>query len=277
MRLEVAANLRVREATRPQVRLSSKLRCLLAIGSLVFVGQVASADEIHVAISGGAAAAYLTLAPLFEKSTGHRLNTQQGSSMGTTFGAIPMRLDRGESVDVVIMVREGLEPLIAKGQVVRGSAVDIARSRIAMAVRKGAPMPDISTVESFRRALLQSKSVAYSDSASGLYIAGELFKRLGIEEQMAGKSRMIPGTPVGEAVASGEYELGFQQYSELLPVPGIQIVGLIPAELQKVTVYVAALTTSAKAPVAGRTLIKFLSSPQAYPALEASGLEPIRH
>jgi molybdate transport system substrate-binding protein len=277
MRHAMADNLRVRGSTGPQVRMLSKLRWQLTLGSLIFVGQTAGADEIHVVISGGAAAAYKVLAPLFEQSSGHRLSTQQGSSMGNTVAAIPMRLDRGESVDVVVMVREGLEPLIAKGQVVRGSAVNIARSRIAMAVRKGASMPDISTVEAFRRTLLQSKSVAYSDSASGVYITGELFKRLGIEAQMAGKSRMIPGTPVGEVVASGEYELGFQQYSELLPVAGIQMVGLIPAKLQKVTIYVAALTTSAKAPAAGRALIAFLASPQAYPALEASGLEPIRH
>ena len=255
--------------------LLSKLCCLLAIGGLIVAGHSASADEIHVAISGGVAVAYKQLVPVFEKSTHHRLSAQFGPSMGATPGAIPMRLDRGEPLDVVIMVREALEPLIAKKQVVAGSVVDLARSKIAMAVRAGAPVPDIGTVESFRQTLLQAKSVAYSDSASGVYLAHELFKRLGIEESMAGKSRMIPATPVGELVASGEYELGFQQYSELLPVAGIRVVGLIPAALQKVTIFSAAVTTTAKAPAAGRTLINFLASPQAYAALKASGLDPI--
>jgi molybdate transport system substrate-binding protein len=255
--------------------MSSKVWCLFAAVAPIAFGQPTLAEDIHVVVSGGLAAAYKDVSPAFEKRTHHHLITEWGPSMGTTPGAIPMRLDRGEPVDVVIMVREGLGPLIARGQIVSGSAVDLARSKIAMAVRNGAPTPDISTVGAFRRTLLNAKSVAYSDSASGVYIAGELFKRLGIEAQMAGKSRMIPATPVGEVVSSGAFELGFQQYSELLPVAGIHVVGLIPEELQKVTVYSAAIATETKAPAGARTLIEFLASPQAYRAIRISGLEPI--
>lgn len=247
---------------------------ILALG-LVGFGPLARADDIRVVVSGGAAAAYKELAPVFERCSQHRLLTEWGPSLGTTSGAIPQRLDRGEPIDVVFMVRDGIEPLLSKGQLQPGSVIDIAHSKIAMAVRKGARVPDISSVKSFRRTLLAARSVAYSDSASGLYLAHELFKRLGIDRQMAAKSREIKATPVGEVVASGQYEIGFQQYSELLPVAGIQIVGLLPAELQKITVYSAALVSGAAAVAGGRQLIDFLASPLAAPPLRASGLEPV--
>jgi molybdate transport system substrate-binding protein len=254
---------------------TSKLWYLIAIGALAVFGQQVTAAEVHVIVSGGAAAAFKQLVPAFEQRTLHHVVTEFGSSMGTSPASIPMRLDRGERVDVVIMVRDGLQPLIDKKQLIPGSAMDIAHSKIAMAVRTGAPVPNIGTVDAFRNALLQAKSVAYSDSASGVYISGELYRRLGIEQQMAGRSHTIPGTPVGDVVASGEYEIGFQQYSELLPISGIQIVGLIPAEVQKITAYTAALTSNARATIAGRELIRFLLSPQAAQALKDSGLEPV--
>jgi polar amino acid transport system substrate-binding protein len=178
-------------------------------------------------------------------------------------------------VDVIILAREGLDPLFAKGQVDPASVVDLVRSKIAMAVRQGAPVPDISSVAAFKRTLLEAKSVAYSDSTSGVYLSGKLFKRLGIEQEMLAKGRMIPGTPVGETVARGEAEIGFQQYSELLPVAGIRIVGAIPEETQMVTVYAAAITSRAEAPAGARALIQFLSSPEAHEAITASGLEPV--
>jgi molybdate transport system substrate-binding protein len=249
--------------------------CLLALAGLVTIGGPAAAENIHVVVSGGITPAFKELIPAFEKLTGNHVVMEPGPSMGSTPNAIPMRLDRGESIDVLLMVRDGIAPLIAKGQVDPASVTDLARSKIAMAVRKGAPAPDIRSVAAFKRALLNAKSVAYSDSASGVYLRGELFKRLGIEKQMAAKSRTILGTPVGEAVASGEFELGFQQYSELLAVSGVQIVGLLPDELQKITMYSAVMPTGAKAAVAGRALIGFLASAGAAKAIKASGLEPL--
>jgi molybdate transport system substrate-binding protein len=253
--------------------LSKRMNLLIAFG-LIACSQPALAEDIHVVVSGGFAAAYKELSVTFEKNTHHHLITEWGASMGKTSTAIPMRLDRGEAVDVVILAREGLDPLVAKGQVMSGSDVNLVRSKIAMAVREGAPVPDITTVEAFKSALLNAKSVAYSDSASGVYLSTELFKRLGIDKEIAGKSRTVPGTPVGEIIARGEAEIGFQQYSELLPVKGIRIAGPIPDETQKVTVFSAGVTTNAKAPAGARALIKFLASPAAYPAIEASGLEP---
>jgi molybdate transport system substrate-binding protein len=225
-------------------------------------------------ISGGFSAAYRALAPEFERSTGHRLKTTSGPSMGSTPEAIPNRLERGEAADVLIMAGSALDELIGKSQVMGDSRVDLARSRIGMVVRAGAAKPDIGSVEALKRTLLAAKSIAYSDSASGVYLSKELFSRLGVADQIAGKSRMIPGEPVAAVVARGEAEIGFQQVSELLPVPGVDLVGTLPPELQKITVFSAGIATGAKELEAGRALIRFLTSDAAAPAIEKSGLEP---
>lgn len=236
----------------------------------------AQAAEVKVMISGGLSAAYRALTPEFEQSSGHHLDTAWGPSMGTTHDAIPVRLDRGEPADVVILAGSALEDLIRRGKVIAGSRVDLVRSPIGMVVKAGAPKPDISTVEALRQTLLAAKSVAYSDSASGVYIEGELFKRLGIAEQMQGKRKMIPAEPVAGVVAAGEAELGFQQISELLPIKGADFVAPIPEEVQKITVFSAGIVVGSKEPAAAKALIDFLSSDAAAPALKKSGLEPIR-
>ncbi|MGH9496886.1 MAG: substrate-binding domain-containing protein, partial [Candidatus Sulfotelmatobacter sp.] len=235
----------------------------------------ARAQTIKVMSSGGFAAAYKQLAPQFEKTTGAHLETVWGPSMGSTSGAIPVRLARGESADVVIMVRSALDELAKKGEVVEGSQVDLARSRIGMAVRAGAPTPDISSGAALRRALLQARSVAYSDSASGVYVASTLFKRLGIEKEMAGKSRQIPAEPVGLVVARGEAEIGFQQMSELLPISGITIVGPIPDAVQQITVFSAGIVASDKAHETARSLIRYLASPASCAAIKQTLLDPV--
>ena len=198
-------------------------RCALALAASLFFAATAMAAEVKVMISGGLSAAYEELGRDFERDTGHKLATVRGPSMGATPQAIPNRIDRGEPVDVVIMVGDALTGLVQRGKVEK--RVDIARSSIAMAVRKGDAKPDISSVDALKRALLEAKSVAYSDSASGVYIENELLPRLGIAEQMKGKARMIPAEPVGQVVARGDAQLGFQQLSELKPIPGLEIVG----------------------------------------------------
>ena len=247
---------------------------ILCVAGLVIAGG-ASAAEVKVMISGGLTAAYRALTPQFEHATGNNVATAFGPSMGTTPQAIPQRIARGEPVDVVIMVGDALGALIAQGKVVAASRVDLARSPIGIAVRAGAPKPDIGSVEGVKRALLAAKSIAYSDSASGVYVETELFRRLGIEDAVKAKSRMIPAEPVGQVVARGEAELGFQQISELMPVAGIELVGKLPPELQKITVFAAGIATNAEQPKAGAALIAFLASPEAAPALVKSGLEPI--
>ncbi len=171
--------------------------------------------------------------------------------MGTTANAIPVRLARGEPDDVLIMVGYALDSLLKDGRAAAGSKVDVALSPIGMAVKAGAPVPDISTLDKLRAVLLAASSIAYSDSASGVYIESEMFKKLGIEDQVKGKAHMIPATPVGEIVAQGEAELGFQQVAELLPVPGITFAGRLPPEVQQVTVYSAGIAANAKQPEAG--------------------------
>jgi molybdate transport system substrate-binding protein len=247
---------------------------LCALSVLLLAG-FAHAAEIKVMNSGGFAAAYLDLVPEFERATGNTIKTAWGPSMGTAPDAIPLRLQRGEPVDVIIMVGYALGDLIKQGKIVADSRVDLARSKIGMAVRAGAVKPDISSVEAFKQALIAAKSIAYSDSASGVYVSTELFQRLGIAEELRAKSREIKSERVGNVVARGEAEIGFQQISELLPVHGIDFVGPIPAELQKITVFSAGIAASAKDPSAAKTLIEFLASPAAIAVIKKSGLEPI--
>jgi molybdate transport system substrate-binding protein len=249
---------------------------------LGFVGSMlltvtASAAEVRVMISGGLTAAFDALAPEYERQTGNKLLVVYGPSMGTTANAIPVRLERGEPADVLIMVGYALADLARKGKVAPGSQIDLVKSTIGAAVKASAPKPDISSADALKRTLLAAKTVAYSDSASGVYISTEMFKKLGIEEEMKGKARQIPATPVGEIVARGEAELGFQQLSELKPVQGIEIIGPLPAELQKVTVFSAGIAAASKEPEAGKTLIRFLTSPAASAAIVKSGMEPIPH
>ena len=248
----------------------------VALAALLLFAGAADAAEVHVMISGGLTAAFNALVPEFEKQTGNNVLVAYGPSMGTTTNAIPVRLERGEPADVLIMVGYALGDLIKKGKVVEQSRVDLVKSPIAIAVKAGAPKPDISTSDAVKRALLAAKSVAYSDSASGVYVSTEMFDKLGIREEMKGKARQIPATPVGEIVAKGEAELGFQQMSELKPVKGIDIVGPLPADLQKITVFSAGIATASEEPEAGKALINFLStSPVAKEEMVKSGLEPI--
>ena len=256
---------------------TTKFRSLLvAIAALLLFTGGADAAEVRVMISGGLTAAFNALVPEFEKQTGNKVLVAYGPSMGTTTNAIPVRLERGEPADVLIMVGYALGDLIKKGKVLESSRVDLVKSPIAIAVKAGSPKPDISTSDAVKHALLAAKSVAYSDSASGVYVSTEMFDKLGIAADMKGKARMIPATPVGEIVAKGEAEIGFQQMSELKPVKGIEIVGALPADLQKITVFSAGIATVSKEPDAAKALIKFLAtSPAAKEEMVKSGLEPI--
>ena len=236
----------------------------------------ASAAEITVVTSGAFTAAYLELVPQYEHATHDKLVTEFGPSLGTTVNAIPMRLQRGEAIDVVIMAAPGLDALIAQGRIRADSRVDLVRSNIGMAVKAGAPRPDISTLDALKRTLLAAKSIAYSDSASGVYLADELFPKLGIADQIKGKSRKIEADPVGGVVAKGDAEIGFQQISELRPVKGIDIVGELPPGAQRVTVFAAAIPTTSKHPEAAKALIQWLASPVTQPVMKKTGLDPVK-
>jgi molybdate transport system substrate-binding protein len=247
---------------------------LAFIGALLLSG-AASAAEVRVMISGGLTAAFKALVPEFERNTGNKVLIAYGPSMGTTVNAIPVRLERGEPADVLIMVGYALEDLVKQGKVIADSKVDLVKSPIGIAVKSGAPKPDISSADAVKRALLAAKTIAYSDSASGVYVSTEMFDKLGIKDAMKDKARKIPATPVGEIVASGEAEIGLQQISELKPVSGIDIIGPLPDDLQKITVFSAGIATVSKEPDPGKALIKFLASPAARTEIVNSGMDPI--
>jgi molybdate transport system substrate-binding protein len=188
------------------------------LGLAALFGAPASAAEIKVMNSGGFTAAYKDLAPGCERTTGNTVATAWGASMGTAPDAIPMRLARGEPADVLIMAAPALDQMITEGKALPGSRVDLARSSIAMAVRAGAPKPDISTVGAFTKALLEAGSIAYSASASGVYLSSEVLPRLSGGDRIMAKSRKIMSERVGSVVARGDAEIGFQQLSELIPI-----------------------------------------------------------
>jgi molybdate transport system substrate-binding protein len=197
---------------------------LIGVAALLMVG-AASAADVHVMISAGFHGAYSELGPAFERVSGHRLVTMRGPSMGDSPESIPTRLSRGEVADVVILDGGAADELGKRGLVRADSKIELARSLVGMVVREGAAKPDIGTVDAFRSTLLAAKSIAYSDSGSGTYLSTTLFAKLGIADQIAGKSRKVRGPPSGEPVASvvarGEAEIGFQQVAELIHVAGI--------------------------------------------------------
>ena len=248
------------------------------VAALLGAGPAAAAD-VQVMISAGFYQAYSQLAPAFERASGHRLVTTRGPSLGDSPESIPSRLARGETADVVILDGAAADALAARGWVREGSKVELARSLVGMVVREGAASPDIGSVEAFRAALLAARSIAYSDSGSGTYLSTTLFPQLGVAAAVAGKSRKVRGPPSGEPVAAvvarGEAEIGFQQVSELMHVPGVTFVGAIPAQLQPGFSFAGALSSRGQQPEAAGALLRFLASPEAAPTISKTGLAPV--
>lgn len=238
---------------------------------------LAQAAELKVMTSGGFTAAYKVLGPQFAAQHGDTLQTILGPSMGKAPEAIPNRLARGEQADVVIMVGYALDDLIKQGKVVPDSRVELADSRIGLVVKAGEPKPDISSVDALKQALLNARSVGYSDSASGVYVQDQLFKRLGIEAQLKPKAKMIERIPVAGEVAKGEPQVGLQQVSELLPIAGVSYVGKIPEPVQSVTRFAAGIPVGAPHPQEAKALLDYLASPQAQSVVTGTGLDSVPH
>ena len=235
----------------------------------------ATANEFRVMTSGAFTAAHLALIPQLERLTKTKVVTAS-TSIGTGEMSIPSRLKRGEVVDIVIVAEHVLRQFVEDGLVLGEGLAVIARSSIAMAVRAGAPKPEIGTIDALRRTLLQAKSIGYSASESGKYFTTELVQRLGIADQVLGKSRLVGGGErVGAVVARGELEIGFQQLSELLPVPGIAHITPLPQEVQKISSFAAGVAASSPDKARARSVIAFLASPEAARAIASSGLSPI--
>lgn len=257
-----------------------RLLCLIVCLAAVLSARGAAAADIKVMISAGFFRVYAQLGPAFEKSTGHRLITTRGPSLGDSPEAIPTRLARGEAADVLIMDGHGTDILDARGMTLPGSRMPLAESFIGMVVRAGQPKPDIGTVEALRKTLLAAKSIAYSDSSSGTYLSTVGFRKLGIADEIAGKTRKVRGPPSGEPVAAvvarGEAEVGFQQVAELLHVPGVDFVGTVPPDIQPPTFFVGALPKGSQQPDAAVALLRFLSSAEAASVITNAGLKPLR-
>jgi molybdate transport system substrate-binding protein len=254
------------------------LLSMMGVAALWMVG-AASAADLRVMISAGFFSVYSELGPAFERTTSHHLITTRGPSMGDSPETIPARLARGEAADVVILDGGAADELGSRGLVRADSKTEFARSLIGMVVRAGDAKPDIGSVEALRSTLLAARSIAYSDSGSGTYLSTKLFPRLGIADQIAGKSRKVRGPPSGEPVANlvarGEAEIGFQQVSELIHVSGITYVGALPAEVQPVFSFAGVLTSTVQQPEAAHALLRFLASSEAAAAIAKAGLMPV--
>lgn len=234
-----------------------------------------SGSEFRVMTSGAFTAAHLALVPQLERLTKKKVVTAS-TSIGTGENSIPNRLKRGEVVDIVIVAEHVLRQFVAEGLVLAEGLAVLARSSIAFAVRAGAPRPDIGSADALRRTLLQAKSIGYSASESGRYFSTELVQRLGIAGQVLPKSRLIGGGErVGAAIARGEVEIGLQQVSELLPVPGIAHITPLPAELQKISTFAAGVAATSPNKARARRVIEFLASPEAREAITSSGLQAV--
>ena len=241
---------------------------IVGAGAFMFT-LTAPAAEVKVMASPAFREAYLELVPEFERVSKHKVVT---SWVGTA--DIMQRMRAGESVDLVIVSAPSLDELTRLGAIVAGSRVDLAKSGVGVAVRAGAPRPDLSSGDALKRALLAAKSIAYSSGPSGVYLAG-LFQRWGIADELRPKIKQTPpGVAVGQVIARGEAEIGFQQVSELLPVAGIDFLGPLPPDIQQITVFSGGIHASANEPDAAKALLKFLTSPAAAPIIRKKGMEP---
>ena len=243
-----------------------------AVGFAILLGAgiSASAAEIKVISSNALKTTLEALAPQFEKATEHKLVFVWGA-------AVPLKaqIEKGETFDLAVLTIAGIDDLIKQGKLVGGTRVNLASSGAGVAVRKGAPKPDISTVEAFKRALINAKSVAYVEQGgTGIYLKA-LLPRLGLADALKGKLVLLPPeNPAAHAIANGEAEIGMTQISEILPYAGAELVGPLPAEIQLTTVFTAAVGTVAKQSEPAKALLKFLTTPAAAQVIKAKGLDP---
>jgi molybdate transport system substrate-binding protein len=245
------------------------MRIVAAVLVSLLWSTAAGAAELKVIATNAIEGAYKELVPMFEKASGHKVTTVYTGTLDAQ-----KRLASGEVYDIVIMASNAIDDLIKAGTLAPGSRVDLATSGVAVAVRAGAPKPDIRSTESLKKALLGAKSIGISSGPSGVYLTG-LFQRLGIADQIKPKLKQTPsGVMVGSLLTSGQAEIGFQQESELAHYPGIDYVGPIPADIQNVTVFSGGLQVGAESPDAARAWIAFLTSAQAAQVFRSKSMQP---
>ncbi|MBY0492818.1 MAG: substrate-binding domain-containing protein [Cyanobacteria bacterium] len=251
--------------------MTSKIAGLAGIALLAATTQIA---EVRVMSNGATAPAYLQLVSRFESG-----NTFKAVTLATSTGVgaanIQTRIRKGEPVDVVFIAANAMDDLVKEGHIVKSSRVDIARSAIGVGVRAGQQRPDIRTVDGLKKAFLEARSIAISAQISGQYLTNELLPQLGIASQVLPKVQRIGNEPVGNVVARGEAELGVQQISELRAVKGVDLVGPLPAEVQRVSIFSAGIATKAPNPKGARALVDLVLSPAGAAVMKQTGLEPI--
>ena len=235
---------------------------------------IAQAAEIKALVALGIKDVVDDLGPKFEKASGNKLAIKFG-----TLGGIVKMVQGGETADIVIMPRQGIDTLVKEGKATKGSETDLARSEIVVFVRKGAPKPDVSSPDALKRTLLAAKSVTYSDPADGGASAIHFVKvidKLGIAKEMKPKTLYAkPGRDVGDVVASGKAELGVNQLQVIMPVAGIEVAGPLPGDLQATTIFTSAIMTGAKNAAPAQALVKFLRTPDAAKVIKAKGMNPV--
>jgi molybdate transport system substrate-binding protein len=243
------------------------MKTLLAAASMA-IGGLAQAADITVLATPGIKEAYNELVPQFEKANNHKVKTTWAGTVD-----VLKRVKAGEVFDAVCLASNSLEELLDSGKVMAGSSTDIARSLVGVAVRACAPKPDISTPDALKKTLAAAKTVSISTGPSGVYL-NELFDKMGIAAALKPKLKIAqPGMPVGELVAKGEAEIGFQQVSELIHHPGVTYLGPLPAELQNVTVFSGGVPVTSREPDAARAFLQFLADPEHQAVLKKHGLD----
>jgi molybdate transport system substrate-binding protein len=250
------------------------LKAIFAAGVLGIMAAMPAAHgaEIKVLTAGAFKPIVLAVVPGFEQQTGHKVTVEND-----TAGALARRIESGEAFDVAILTPAAVDELSTKGKLVAGTRAELARVAIGVMVKAGAPQPDIGTVDAFRRAVLDARTVAYIDPASGgssgIYLA-RLFERLGIAEQVKPKAKLKQGGLVADLIVSGAAELGIHQISEIVPVKEVTLVGPLPAEIQNYTTYAAGIGAAARDREAAAALVKALAGPGAAAVLRSKGMEP---
>jgi len=247
--------------------MQAKLIAAAACG-LLLSGAVQAA-ELKVLASGAVKEAYTELVPQFEKSSGHKVAITWAGTVD-----IKKKIAAGETYDLVVVASPEIDAFVKDGKIVAGSKADLVKSGVGVAVKAGAPKPDVSSGDALKKALLAAKSVGYSQGPSGVYMVS-LFEKWGVADQIKAKARITtPGVPVATVVRSGEAEIGFQQVSELIHEPGIDFLGALPNDIQKITTFSGGIHTGSKEQAAAKALQSFLTAPANAATLKKHGLSP---
>jgi molybdate transport system substrate-binding protein len=246
-----------------------KTASIIAGASALLISAAANAEDINVISTQATEEAYKELVAQFEKASGHKVTTFFSGTLN-----VQKKLAASEPYDLILMAGPAIDEQIKLGKAVAGSRIDLAKSGTGLAVRKGATKPDIGSVDALKKTLLSAKSIGYSTGPSGVYMLS-VFEKLGIADQVKGKLRQTPsGVFVGNLIANGDAEVGFQQISELVHFPGIDYAGPLPGDLQRMTMFSTGIHSAAKQADAARALVKFLTAPAAAPVIRKHGLEP---